>query len=473
MLLHIIRKEFHENLLNVRFVVACGVSLLLMISSIAVLTRSNEEQVLDYQNRVRQQDEFINKFGHINRLGWMSAATRGPSHLQSLVLGVDVEAHQDNFISNPIPALLTRLDFVTIVTIVMSLVAILFSYNAISGEREGGLLRQILGTGVSRRILLAGKFLGGLVSLLIPFTISVLGGMLFLALSPSIQLQPMDFSVFAILLLASWFYVAAFFGIGLFFSTRSHTSGQAILKSLFAWVILVLVIPNAGPFLAAQFYPIPSATKLAQERFMITDSERDAILVQRRDAIIGSRFADLKDVIGLPQNQLQEKLKADGALNERFKLYARGWEEIIAVTNREQGAKYDKIEEVFRQRSRVQEKLAGILTSVSPLANFVFIATGLTETGIEAEDHWDREVNEYDRALGAYANVQYKKAMERDPSFDSNDYLDLRARPRFQYRAAGLLERVEPDLPQWGVLIAFNLIFLAAAFAGFQRYDVR
>jgi ABC-type transport system involved in multi-copper enzyme maturation permease subunit len=355
----------------------------------------------------------------------------------------------------------------------MSLVAILFSYNAISGEREAGLLRQILGAGVSRKVLLTGKFLGGLVSLIIPFTISVLAGMLFLALSPSIQIRPADFSVFAMLLGASWLYVSAFYGIGLFFSTRSHTSGQAILKSLFAWVILVLVIPNAGPFLAAQFYPIPSATRLAQERYMITDRERDAILEQRRHAMIESRFVDLKGIIGLPQNQVQERLKSDAVLNERFKKFAKEWDDIIAVTNREQTAKFDKLQEVFKQRSLVQEKLAGVLTSVSPLSGIVFIATDLTETGIDAEDHWEREAGEYDRALATYADAQYKKAMERDPAFDINDYLDLRARPRFQYRPAGLLERVESDLPQWGVVIAFNLIFFVAAFVSFQRYDVR
>lgn len=473
MLLHLIRKEFHENLLNVRFIAACGVSLVLMISSIAVLTRSHEELEQDYQSRVRQQDEFIDKFGHINRLGWMSAISRGPSHLQALVLGVEKEAYQNNFISNPVPALLSRLDFVTIVTVIMSLVAILFSYNAVSGEREAGLLRQILGAGVSRKVLLTGKFLGGLFSLIIPFTISVLAGMLFLALSPSIQMQPADFTVFALLLGASWIYVSTFYGIGLFFSTRSHTSAQAILKSMFAWVVLVLVVPNAGPFLAAQFYPIPSATRLAQERYMITDRERDAIVAQRRHAMIESRFADLKDIVDLPQNQVQERLKSDAALTERFKKFAREYDDIIGVTNREQSAKYEKLEEVFTQRSLVQEKIAGVLTSASPLSNFVFIATDLTETGLEADSHWDREEGEYHLALNTYADAQYKKAMERDPAFDMNDYLDLRARPRFQYRPAGVLERVEPDLSQWGVLIAFNLIFFAAAFVSFQRYDVR
>jgi hypothetical protein len=28
-------------------------------------------------------------------------------------------------------------------------------------------------------------------------------------------------------------------------------------------------------------------------------------------------------------------------------------------------------------------------------------------------------------------------------------------------------------LPYWGILIAFNVVFFVAAFAGFMRYDVR
>ncbi len=473
MIPHLIRKELHENFQNTRFITACGVSLVLMISSIAVLTRSHEEQVRDYQDRVRQQDEFIDKYGHVNRLGWMSVVARGPSQLQALVLGVDREAHQDNFVSNPVPVLLARLDFSAIVTVIMSLVALLFSYNAISGEREAGLLRQILASGISRNALLAGKFAGGLVSLLIPFTVSVLAGMLFLALNPSLQIQPADFSVFALLLAASWLYVSVFYAIGVFFSTRSQTSGEALLKSLFAWVVLVLVIPNAAPFLAAQFYPIPSATKLAQDRYMIEDRERDAIVWQRRNALINEKFTDLKGIIDLPQGDLQDKLKSDPSLDERYRLYAKGFDEIIEVTNREQAGKFKKLEEVFLQRSRVQEKLAGYLTSASPLSNLVFIATDLTETGLAADDYWDRVSGEYSHELMAYADMQFKKAVEKDPTFTFDDYLDLRARPRFQYRPAGLMERAAPDLVQWGVLAMFNLIFFVAAFVSFLRYDVR
>ena len=293
------KKELIESLLNARFVVACTVSLVLVLTSIVVLTQNYAEQSRDYQSRVRQQDQFIDDFGHYNRLDWMSRQTRPPSYFRVLVLGIDREAQQENFISNPVPALLSRLDFVTIVTIIFSLMAILFSYDAISGEREAGVLRQLLASGIPRRTILLGKFLGGTVSLLIPYTIGVLGGFIYIALNPALQLHGGDFGVFAILLLVSWFYIMGFYLLGLLFSSRSRTSGQSVLTSLFAWVILVLVIPNVSPFLAAQMYTIPSAAKVEQETNYVTDVERDQILRKRWREALESRFSDLKSVVAL------------------------------------------------------------------------------------------------------------------------------------------------------------------------------
>lgn len=473
MLRLVIEKEIHDNYVNVRFLGACAVSLILIVSSIAVLSRSHEEQVRDYRNRVQQQNDFIDRYAHQNRLGWMAIQHREPPHLQALVSGIDPEARQENFISNPVPVLLSRLDFVTIVTIIMSLVAILFSYNGISGEREDGLLRQMLATGASRGVLLAGKFIGGLISLIIPFTMSVLAGVLFLALNPGVQLQGVDFAVFGALLAASWLYMSVFFGIGLLFSARSRTSAQAILKSLFAWVILVLVIPNVSPFLSAALAPIPSATKVHQDMFQLEDRERDIILARRTRELVDSKYPDLGEILALPQKEIQEKLKSDPSLNTRYAHYAQDREDLTKLVNREQRAKAEKIGTDFQRRSDRQENLARIFTSASPFSNFVFIATDLTETGIAADAHWERQSAEYSNALSVYADGKYRREMEKNPAYSFNDYLDLRDRPRFQYVPAGLAERLEPDLLQAGILLAFNFIFFMFAFASFQRYDVR
>ena len=473
MLSLIIRKELHDNFLNVRFLAACGISLVLILASIIVLARSEGEHERDYRSRVAEQEDFIDHYGHWNRLGWMAQQRREPSHLRALVLGIDDEAQQENFISNPLPVLLSRLDFVSIVTIVMSLIAILFSYNAICGEREAGLLRLLLATGISRRTLLIGKFLGGLISVTVPFTISVLAGLIVLALSPNLQLAPADFAVFGALLVASYLYVAAFFAIGLLFSASSQTSGQAILKSLFAWVILVLVIPNISPFLAAQLSPIPSAAKTAQEVNQIVDRERDQIVSRRSKELIESNYPDLREIVSLPQAAVEEQLAANPTLRERYRQLSQDQNDLIASVNKEQQVKADKIEADFQKRSDAQEDLARVFTSASPYSNFVFIATDLTETGIAAEARWRKQAEEYKRALGSVADAKYKKEMEKNPAYSFNDYLDLRDRPRFHYEPASLAVRIGPNLVQWGILALFVLVFFTIAYTRFQRYDVR
>jgi ABC-type transport system involved in multi-copper enzyme maturation permease subunit len=473
MILLLARKELTESLLSARFLIASLIATLLIVTATMVLSRRYEEQLNDYQNRVRQQEQFIDQYGHYNRLGWMSRQMRPPSYFQVLVLGIDREAQQENFISNPVAALLSRLDFVTIVTIIFSLMAILFSYDALSGEREAGTLRLLLATGTPRRSILLGKFLGGLTSVLIPFSLGTLAGFLSIALNPAVQLGPPDFAVLAALLFTSWLYIALFFSLGLLFSGLSRTSAQSVLKSLFAWVLLVLVVPNMSPFLAAEIYPLPSAARIEQERFSIVDTERDQILRTRSKELQEKSFADLQSLLALPRTEIESRIAGDPALRERYEEYSKASEEITRQVNRQQQAKAEKISETFEERSRYQEQLAKVLTSCSPCGNYVFAVTDLTETGVEADDLWTQESGEYITALWSYADTQYKKEKEKNPAYDSNDFLDLHGRPRFVYRPSSIAARFVDTAPQLGILMLFLVVFLSGAVAAFHRYDAR
>ncbi|HDY89882.1 MAG TPA: ABC transporter permease, partial [bacterium] len=53
----------------------------------------------------------------------------------------------------------------------MSLMAILFSFSAVSGEKEEGMLRAIFSNPLKRAKLLIGKWVGGVISLAISFSI--------------------------------------------------------------------------------------------------------------------------------------------------------------------------------------------------------------------------------------------------------------------------------------------------------------
>lgn len=473
MLRLIINKEIHSNLLNLRFLITTVISLVIIISSIVVLAEAYETQWRDYVNRVRVQEEFIDKYGHSNRAGWMARQMRPPSPLSVFVIGIDKEVDQNNFISNPVSVLFKNLDFIGIVTIVMSLVAILFSFNAISGEREAGVLRQMLSAGIARRTIVWGKFIGGNISVIVPFTIGVLGGLLYLLLSARVQFRLIDYSVILILVIISCLYISGFYALGLLFSVRSRSSNQALLKSLFAWVVIVLVWPNVTPFIAAQIYRIPSATKIEQQRAYLTSEERDEILRRRGKELLQTQFPDVAKIKQNERSEIEKIIKGDSRLAQQYSAYTQAYDALVRQVNREQNEKAFKISEIFLEKSQNQENLATVLSCISPSTNLLFISTNVAESGIQGETHWRRQVSEYEGIFHNYVESQYQKAKEMNPTFGYNDYLDLRGRPRFQYQPQSLTDRMEKGIPYFGVLVLFVIVGITAAFISFFRYDVR
>ncbi len=480
MLALIIQKEILDNLLNARFVAACIISIVIVISSVVVLTNSHRTEVQDYQNRLITQDDFIDRFGHLNRAGWMARPLRGPSHYQPVVSGIDRETQEKKFASNPLPTLFSRLDLVTVVTIIMSLVAILFSYNALSGEKEAGILKQMLSTATPRSIIVLGKFIGGSLSLIVPFTVGVLAGLVYIALRTDAQFQNVDLFVFLLLLFTSYLYISAFYALGLLFSARSQTSNVAVLKSLFAWVILVLTLPNISPFFAAEIYRIPSKAKIDQSVWELQGEERDKILNLRTQEMLKTTYADIAGVVvdmstmfGERKNEIQTKAEKDTHFKQRYDEYRKAWVAMVEAVNAEQRAKANKVKQEFDKRSEYQEKLAAMFASISPLSNYVFAATDLTDTGIHREDNWQTQVDAWYAALDPYLKAKTQKEMEKRPATTFNDYLDLRDRPRFQYQPPTISERIDLVLPRLGILAFFNALFFTGALVSFLKYDVR
>lgn len=80
-------------------------------------------------------------------------------------------------------------DMLFIVKVLVSLLAILFSYNLICEERERGTLKLMLVNNASRRAIFGGKFLGGLFSIWMAFTVAFLVYLLALIFFTPVSLQ--------------------------------------------------------------------------------------------------------------------------------------------------------------------------------------------------------------------------------------------------------------------------------------------
>ena len=83
----------------------------------------------------------------------------------------------------------SQIDWTFIIGYILSLIALLFTFDAISGERERGTLRLMLANSIPRHTVLLGKFLGALISTTIPFMLAMLVNVLMLSTSSAIHLN--------------------------------------------------------------------------------------------------------------------------------------------------------------------------------------------------------------------------------------------------------------------------------------------
>ena len=69
---------------------------------------------------------------------------------QALVRGLSDDVNLDTFDNDPLPVMFPLIDLTFIVTILLSLAALILSYDAVCGEKEDGTLKLMLANGLPR-----------------------------------------------------------------------------------------------------------------------------------------------------------------------------------------------------------------------------------------------------------------------------------------------------------------------------------
>jgi len=112
------------------------------------------------------------------------------------------------------------LDFVDIAAIVLSLLALLFSYDALTKEKEDGTLRQQMANPLPRSTLLAGKLAGILMTLLPVLVFCFLVGGLIVLLARDLAFSGREWGRLGLLAVVSLAYLVVFVLVGMLVSAR-------------------------------------------------------------------------------------------------------------------------------------------------------------------------------------------------------------------------------------------------------------
>jgi hypothetical protein len=415
------RKELLEHLLSLRFAVCAS-----MLGGLVLV--SGFVMYGDY--RVRMENHAVLEARAVPRPGEEGVlAVVAPRPLSILARGLDevldrgytitaflgIEPHERQTPAISLFALMAAPDLLYVVKALLSLVALLLAYDSISGERERGTLRLMLSFPLSRGQVVAGKMLGGLLAVTVPFLLAVLVSLTAIRAGGRVAFGSQELVRLVLMLLAAVLYASLFFALGVLVSALCRSSPQALVILLFAWALLVFAVPNLGQLVAAELQPLPSA-------------------------------------------ETQEALRMQTFARNRFiAIQSRG--EDPAGSFRAFNQEYDRRVEEYRARLEALVQTGRRWCRLSPAASLTYVFTDLAGTGIGDL-----------RRLNAQL-MQYKSA--HLPELIVSLHGGEAAPPRFTYQPegqSGAWRRVRLDLL---LLAGTALVLSLAAVSAALRTDPR
>jgi ABC-type transport system involved in multi-copper enzyme maturation permease subunit len=286
MILHIARKDFLTNLLSARFVIGFILCLVLIPFSILINVSNYRDRVVQYRLDRDATDKAVQEVRVYSML--RPEVVLSPEPLSVFSKGISAQvgnrakiwlgdkpmlaAGKTEAGDNPFLASFFSVDFADIAAIIFSLLALIFSYDALTREKEDGTLKLQMSNSLARSTALAGKILGILMTLLPILLFSFLLSVVLILLSRSIVFSAVEWGRIALLFAVSLLYLAVFVFLGFLVSSRSRTSVTSLVLCLFLWVVFIFLVPNLSANFAESFVRVESRDNLDR---VLADLDRE------------------------------------------------------------------------------------------------------------------------------------------------------------------------------------------------------
>jgi ABC-type transport system involved in multi-copper enzyme maturation permease subunit len=469
MLKTIVKKEIVETITSAKFVftfLLCAVLILLSVYTGISNYRADQKEYAGAVSLNKKNLESQTSYASLASLGTkiykvpqvLSAIANGVDEAVGRVATVNI-SHDPNLVdskyeSNPVFSVFGTLDLTFIVKIVLSLFAILFTYDTIVGEKERGTLKLTLSNSVPRDRLILGKVIGGYISLLIPLIIPLVLSLLMLLVFPNVSLAGEDWIRLLLMFLIFFLYLSVFFTLGLFVSARTSRSSTSFLILLFIWVTFVMVIPKVAVMGAAGINPIPSVHEIT--------AKKDAFLQQIQGGATKRYMEWIKE--NTPKTADEAK-----TFQEKFKKFLEDYQQEMTSKIDENNA---AVERDYQLRKKAQEQLAINLSRVSPASALTFSTMSLARTGLDEHERFLASIRAYKPIFARWANAKMMRNLDLTGLKQAANVV-LDDMPVHKFEVEILNKSFARTLPDFGLMLVLIIIFFAGAYISFLKYDVR
>jgi len=483
----IMKKEIIEAISSHRFVMAAFLCLILLPLGMYVNLKDYEKRLKDHQESLRlyqQQAE-----GNVS-FDFQAEGYRPPSVFSIFSVGLEyflpnkiatsrtgvVLTTNESGVNNPQSLLFGKVDLLFNVSIVISLLALIFTFSAITEEKETGTLRLLMSNPISRGQILLAKIVGNYVVLLVPFFLSLLVSITLLNILGIVPIFSSRFIVtFLIILFVTLLFILSMCNLGILVSTLTYRSITSIVTLLFIWTLLVLSFPKIGPMIAEIIYPVESQQVANLRKQLLRENLEQELDRKRREL-----FDKIITNYGLNPRRVTTHPETD-AEREAYTFYDENKRGLDQEYQQRISAEIAKFDQDYNSRQNTQALIAMNLSRISPVSCYAYILSEISGTGVLEMDNFlenahrfQSQVKEtlYDKFIvQSYGGTSGATAtrIQWAEGFDPN----RASVPQLSYRGTILNEVIVVEWIDVLLLLLFNIVFFAISYVSFLRYDVR
>jgi ABC-type transport system involved in multi-copper enzyme maturation permease subunit len=463
MVFEITKKEIHANLLSLRFPALIIITMTLFLINALLFAGKYEGELSSYSERIARywDNRSTAEVTLEQRPNVLEFCVAGQGNISSLNLKIGglIDPVLPEFGRNFTLPHFNQLDWTFIVKVLFSLFGIIFTFDAIAGEKEHRTLALICSNSVSRAAILLGKYFGAMVSLLAPLAIGMLLNLLTFSLlsGGTYHLNAEHFLRILGLVIFAVVYISLFVLLGLCISSSVSRSSTALLLLLSLWVILIIVVPNLAGI-------VTDYTDKIVSEYQISKQWREMWKTA------GSGEIDRQIESGAIQTEEELQKAAQKVMNRLIDL------SIQLIEQRNQS--------ILAKRAHARQ-----LASISPAALYQYANESLANTGFTAQQRFLRAIKNYYIIYEDYVRAKVGEIVKTsgwgfgqsrdfkgksifigspEPKRYSGDMSDF---PRFTEPEISIRESI--SFFNLTVLLLWNLLLFLLAFLSFLRQDIR
>ncbi len=467
----IIYKELLEHLQTRKFVWTFAVCSILILVSFYI-GAANYEINLDKYNAAKAEN--LRQFSGLT--DWLQVTGHHvflpPSPLESIITGVsndigrtseiysqgELTSSDSRYSNDPLFAVFRFLDLTYIFQIILSIFAILFTYDAVNGEKQQGTLRLTFSNPVPKDKYIIGKITGSFLAIALPLMLPLLLGCLILIFM-GIELSLSEWIQLLLVILAGLVYFNFFQLLSFLSSIVIPKPSLSFLSMLILWLLFVFVIPNASVLVAGKAVNVPSIDYLDYQKSRL----RSQLLQEDRKKMAQFNPINTRD----PEKMIQEFQEFMQDLGDKRN------EKMMDFAGR--------LNEDRQNKKSIQKKVALGIAKISPAALFGLASSTISGTSIDLDENFIKNVQGYQTVYQQFMKEKTGILLDQgtvmmkinDDGENQPPPIDINELPGFVYKPISISKKIKYYIVNLSILLVLNALCFTGALIAFLKYDVR